>query len=126
MSLTTSDCRRRQKDAAHNDVNTAPALQPSNVLPVQREGQLRRNFTVCVTALNYRYSRAYELVEMVELNRVLGAERFTFYVNSVGDNVAQVLRWYQRQGLVELVPWDLPVNVDHWPPNHAKVGRAKG
>ena len=29
-------------------------------------------------------------------------------------------------GLVELVPWNLPVNVDHWPPNRAKVGRAKG
>ena len=112
MSVTLSDCRQKGADVG----------RPSNVLLVQKEGELQRNFTVCVTALNYRYSRAYELVEMVELNRILGAGLITFYVHSVGDNVAQVLRWYQKKGLVQLVSWDLPVNVDHWPPDRAKVG----
>ncbi|KAK7115059.1 uncharacterized protein [Littorina saxatilis] len=57
---------------------------------------------------------------MIELNRMLGADQFTFYVHSMGDNVAKVLRWYQRQGLVQLVSWNLPVRVDHWPPDRAK------
>ncbi|PVD20770.1 hypothetical protein C0Q70_18931 [Pomacea canaliculata] len=97
------------KDCGAGDVT------PTNLLAVLRPPKAN-NFTVCVTALNYKYSRAYELVEMIELNRLLGADKFVFYVNSVGSNVENVLRWYAAQGLVVLIDWRLPMRVDHWPP----------
>lgn len=113
VSVTNSDCRQ----ASVSDNKTE--LPPSNVLLVKAppDDPPQRNFTICVTALNYKYSKAYELVEMIELNRILGAELFTFYVYSVGDNVKTILDWYQQQGIVQLVDWKLPMRVDHWPPD---------
>ncbi|XP_076470597.1 uncharacterized protein LOC143300653 isoform X2 [Babylonia areolata] len=100
----------------HSYENNNPLSSSSSPSSSSSDGGLKRNFTVCVTALNFRYSRAYELVEMIELNRLLGADLFTFYVNSIGDNVEQILRWYQARGIVQLVDWKLPMAVDHWPP----------
>jgi hypothetical protein len=65
----------------------------------------------------HRYSKAYELVEMIEFNRILGAEMLTFYSNSVGDNVQRILDWYEERGLIQVVDWSLPMAVDHWPPD---------
>ena len=69
-------------------------------------------FTVCLMPLYFNYSRGYELVEWIELNRILGAERFTVYVQSSADNVAKILTYYEQQELVELVRWPLPVGKD--------------
>ena len=108
--------------------------QPTNLLAVlgqstQRK-RIQRNYTVCVTPINFRYSRAYEIIEMIELNRILGAEHFTFYLNSVGSNVLHVLQWYQAQGIVDLLSWILPMRVNHWPPNEQvtiiNIGLASG
>lgn len=74
-----------------------------------------RNFTVCVTPLNFRYGRAYELVEWLELNVILGAEKFMFYNHSSARNVARVLDLYSRRGLVNVIQWRLPMGVDTFP-----------
>lgn len=65
--------------------------------------------------LNFNYSRAYELVEWIELNRLLGAEKFTIYNYSSAPNVARVLDYYVSLGKVEVVQWRLPIVVDTWP-----------
>ncbi|XP_035826983.1 glycosyltransferase family 92 protein F13G3.3 isoform X2 [Aplysia californica] len=75
-----------------------------------------RDFTVCVTPLNFRYSRAYELVEMIELNKVLGAQKIVFYNFSTGYNVDKALQYYTLRGDVEILPWHLPLRTDTWPP----------
>lgn len=110
VSVTHNDCRSQDVDVQ----------EPTSVLLVHSPKRITRNFTLCVTPLNFKYSRAYELVEMIELNRLLGADRFTFYVNSVGPNVEKILRWYSDRGIVDLVKWELPIIVDHWPPSTAK------
>lgn len=78
------------------------------------------NFTVCVTPLNFNYSKAYELVEMIELNKILGASHFVFYSYSINKNVQKVLEYYKDKG-VEVVPWNLPMNVDTWPKKNIQV-----
>lgn len=94
---------------------------PSNILPIVYPQQQKRQFTVCVTPLNYRYSKAYELVEMIELNRILGAEYFVFYNYSTNYNVDKVLEYYAKQGIVEVLEWDLPMKVDTWPKKNEPV-----
>ncbi|XP_041375172.1 uncharacterized protein LOC121388038 [Gigantopelta aegis] len=89
--------------------------EPINLLKVIYS-ERSANFTVCVTPFNFRYSRAYELVEWIEMNRMLGADYFTFYNHSTGVNVDSVLKLYVSQGLVNVVQWHLPMAVDHWPP----------
>lgn len=88
---------------------------PSNILPIIYPREQKRQFTVCVTPLNFNYSKAYELVEMIELNRILGAEHFVFYNYSTNSNVNHVLEYYKKMGIVEVLEWNLPMKVDTWP-----------
>lgn len=71
-----------------------------------------RRFTVCLAPLNNKYGRAYELVEWIELNRILGAEKFIIYNYSISDNIADVLDYYRSIQLVDIVQWGLPMNTE--------------
>lgn len=77
----------------------------------------KRNFTVCVTPLNKNYNDYNQLVEMIEVNRLFGAQRFVFYNQSSGTDIVPYLRSYEEEGIVEVVPWQLPVTSDPWPDN---------
>lgn len=103
VSLVTSECGK-----------------PTSSISVAGTEGDNGNFTVCVTPLNFNYSKAYELVEMIEMNKLLGASHFVFYSYSINKNVHQVLEYYQDKG-VELVPWNLPMNVDTWPKKNIPV-----
>ncbi|XP_033755229.1 beta-1,4-galactosyltransferase galt-1-like isoform X3 [Pecten maximus] len=96
-------------------LTTQRCENPSNFLPIQYPEKQKWQFTVCVTPLNFRYSKAYELVEMIEMNRILGADHFVFYNYSTHVNVDKVLQYYIKMGLVEVVQWHLPMRVDVWP-----------
>ncbi|KAL3860131.1 hypothetical protein ACJMK2_010296 [Sinanodonta woodiana] len=85
------------------------------------EYQNKRNFSICVTPLNFQYSRAYELVEWMTLNRMHGADHFTFYNYSSADNVKKVIDLFSMRGLAEIVDWKLPMQVDTWPPSYTPV-----
>ncbi|KAK3752342.1 hypothetical protein RRG08_044379 [Elysia crispata] len=81
-------------------------------------------FTVCSSIFHDNYNNAEQLVEMLELNRLLGAGRVVLYDNSVSDNVKDVLAMYAREWAegreslqVLLLPWKLPALF------HSGVGR---
>ncbi|KAH9502971.1 hypothetical protein Btru_072505 [Bulinus truncatus] len=90
----------------------------TNAMLVHSPGTRSFEFTVCVTPLNYKYSRAYELVEMIEMNKLLGAQRVVFYNHSTGPNVDKVLDYYKLKNEVEVIQWHLPVRADTWPPTN--------
>jgi hypothetical protein len=69
----------------------------------------------------FNYSKAYELVEMIELNRILGAEHFVFYNYSTNSNVNHVLEYYKKMDIVEVLEWNLPMKVDTWPKKNEPV-----
>lgn len=90
--------------------------QPLNILPVHQEGHSKNKYTVCVTPLNMRYNNMYQLVEMIEANRLFGADFFVFYNNNIGSDVNNLLMNYRSESLLQVVRWELPVKVDTWPP----------
>ncbi|CAL1526669.1 unnamed protein product [Lymnaea stagnalis] len=98
-------------------VVTARCGRPTNVLPLPGPSPAKLQFTVCVTPLNFKYSRAYELVEMIELNKILGAQRIVFYNHSTGPNVDKVLEFYSRAGDIEVLPWHITLKTETWPPS---------
>ena len=57
------------------------------------------------------YSRAYQLIEWIELNKILGVQYFTFYNYSTASNTEQVLSFYSKRGLVEVLPWNMPLSI---------------
>lgn len=96
----------------HVSLITKHCELPQNVLKVhltRRPVPYSRRFTVCLTPLNFQYGRAYELVEWIELNRMLGAEKFIVYNHSSAINIVSVLDFYSKRGLVEVVQWRLPM-----------------
>lgn len=49
---------------------------------------------------------------MIETNRLFGASHFTFYNFSSGPQVDKVLRSYAQESVVEVLGWQVPVQVD--------------
>ncbi|XP_050395903.1 uncharacterized protein LOC126814653 [Patella vulgata] len=118
-SATFYICQWKQKELIPYAVSLVTSLceKPTNFLSVQHNLEQKWKFSLCLTPLNFRYSRAYELVEMVELNRLLGVEQFFFYNYSTGSNVDKVLDTYINEGVVKVIQWHLPILVDRWPQN---------
>ena len=95
-----------------NQKHTSSCKEP--ILPVydvKASNNDEKNFSVCVSPLNNNYSRAYELIEWIELNRILGVQYFTFYNYSVANNIGHVLSYYTKRGIVEVLPWNMPLSV---------------
>ncbi len=65
------------------------------------------NIAVCVKPLHYDYEKVLNLIEWVELNRILGVSHFILYNHTVGPNVNCVLREYIDMGLITMLPWNL-------------------
>uniref|UniRef100_A0A2C9KGK9 Glycosyltransferase family 92 protein n=1 Tax=Biomphalaria glabrata TaxID=6526 RepID=A0A2C9KGK9_BIOGL len=86
---------------------------PTNSLLVLYPQALQRNFTVCYSML-YNYNTPYQLVQNVEFNRVLGAEHFFLYRESVSSAVDTVLKHYQRRGFLTVIEWPIPVGEIHY------------
>ncbi|XP_067678717.1 uncharacterized protein [Haliotis asinina] len=70
-------------------------------------------FSVCVTPFSPVYGDAYELVQNTELGIILGAEHFTFYVQSASGPVPNYLEKYQERGVAEVLPWSPLIDEVH-------------
>jgi len=89
-------------------------LAASNQLPVHySDTGIRPPVTpslgVCVKPLHFHYNKSLELLQFLEMNRLLGVTKFTMYNDTVGEEVACLLRHYQDQGLLEVLPWRLDI-----------------
>ena len=69
------------------------------------------NFSVCVPPIFDSFDNVPDLIEFIEVNRVLGAQKFQFYVDCVGPRVDPCLREYARRGIVDIQPWTLPPDI---------------
>ena len=55
------------------------------------------------------------IVQSIELNRILGAEWFTFYINDASPAVMRVLEDYTKEGVVNVVKSTIPnINVHYY------------
>lgn len=98
VSVVKSSCRR-----------------PGNAVIV---GDLRRrsaadavNFSVCVPPIFGNFNDVQDLVEFIEVYRVLGVQKFQIYVSSVGPQLDRCLQEYVRRDIVDVQSWVLPASV---------------
>ncbi|KAJ3625269.1 hypothetical protein MTP99_018827 [Tenebrio molitor] len=84
---------------------------PTNLLTVinnyNDSGKPSNRFAVCIKPLHFDYNRALQILEFIELNRIMGVEHFTFYNHTIGPQVGCILQDYVDRGLVTLLPWQL-------------------
>ena len=82
----------------------------SIVLPL---GNTRKNKTskidygICIAPL-FGHIQVRDLIEFLELSRLLGASYFTFYDFEMSDNVKKVLSYYESKGVAQVLSWKLP------------------
>ena len=74
------------------------------------------NYSVCVTPFNFNYRDIHQLVEIIEVNRLFGADHFVFYNYDSSPDIQPYLKYYIEKGIVDVLPWNIPVKVNVWPP----------
>lgn len=67
----------------------------------------KRQFTICLPPL-YNNVSEFDLVEWVELHRILGVEKFFIYMYNVSNNIDRALNYYVNAGVMEVLPWRIP------------------
>lgn len=64
------------------------------------------NIGICTSAMYHPYNRTQELLEFIELNKILGVTKFTFYNESISSDVNCILQHYISEGTVQVLPWN--------------------
>ena len=125
VSLVSSNCSTPLnllhlfdlRQASRDHQQTRRSYWPFKPAYKSEHGERKKpvNFTICVKPVHSNYSNVNQLVEFIEISRILGAERFVIYVLSATDVLESCLELYVQRRLVELVPWDLvPSDVVMW------------
>ena len=94
---------------------TAGAGAGTNLLPVHNhktgvQAGAAQGIGACVKPLHFTYNKSLELVQFIELNRMLGVTHFTLYNDTVSQEVDCLLHHYQAKGLVQVLPWKLDLS----------------
>ncbi|XP_050401585.1 uncharacterized protein LOC126818293 [Patella vulgata] len=71
-------------------------------------------FAVCFPAVTSKYNNIFELVQTVEMARILGAQKFYIYDHGAPPEIRRILHLYRQQGLFEVIEWKLPVFEIHY------------
>ncbi|XP_011403244.2 PREDICTED: uncharacterized protein LOC105312358 isoform X1 [Amphimedon queenslandica] len=81
----------------------------SSNIPVQslEQGPDLINYAVCLHKALFSISDVQVLVDWIELNKALGAELLILYFQTAPENMYTVLKPYIKQGLVEVIDWNL-------------------
>ena len=87
--------------------NNTVVLPVGLIESVKAAGQTSLTYGICVPPLHGQLSVEW-LIEFVELSQILGATHLTFYDLAATNSIKQSLRYYERQGLVDVLPWNLP------------------
>ncbi|KAL1243147.1 4-galactosyltransferase galt-1,Beta-1 [Trichinella spiralis] len=90
----------------HGYSNLLPVVLPASVDP-------KRHTVVCVKGLDYSDDRSARLIEWIEANLLLGADKLAVYTYNVHPNMEKVLHYYQNKGYVLHVSSSLPGNQPH-------------
>ncbi len=64
------------------------------------------NLAVCFGPAHHNFDNALRVVEFVEMYRLLGATKFYFYNCSISGDVDKVFRYYEEQGLAQILNWN--------------------
>ncbi|XP_053478616.1 beta-1,4-galactosyltransferase galt-1-like [Ictalurus furcatus] len=91
--------RSHKKDRYSQDIH---AFQP--VRNQQKQEVFPYEFTVCISVM-YDYNNVLELVQAMEMFKILGVQKVAIYKTSCHPDTQKVLDYYVRQNFVELIPW---------------------
>ncbi|XP_051725600.1 uncharacterized protein si:zfos-464b6.2 isoform X10 [Ctenopharyngodon idella] len=68
-------------------------------------------FTICISVM-YDYKNVLNLVESMEMFRLLGAQRVAIYKTNCDSDTQKVLDYYVKRGFVEIIPWTIKKHIN--------------
>ncbi|XP_048025241.1 uncharacterized protein LOC125254603 [Megalobrama amblycephala] len=68
-------------------------------------------FTICISVM-YDYKNVLNLVESMEMFRLLGAQRVAIYKTNCDSDTQKVLDYYVKRGFVEIIPWTIKNHIE--------------
>ncbi|KAF4532512.1 hypothetical protein B566_EDAN007627 [Ephemera danica] len=111
LSCPVSHVIGRQSPTAVSVVEDNPCVSATTLLPLATptltQGT-RNSVAVCVKGLDFEEDRSVRLVEWLEINRLLGANKLVVYLYSVHPNMSRVLNYYEELGIVQVIRLTLP------------------
>uniref|UniRef100_A0A672RWJ3 Glycosyltransferase family 92 protein n=1 Tax=Sinocyclocheilus grahami TaxID=75366 RepID=A0A672RWJ3_SINGR len=67
-------------------------------------------FTICISVM-YDFKSVLNLVESMEMFRLLGAQRVVIYKTNCDSETQKVLDYYEKSGFVEIIPWTIKKHI---------------
>ncbi|KAI7797672.1 hypothetical protein IRJ41_019556, partial [Triplophysa rosa] len=100
------------QDATRVLISTKPSLdnETHQYLPIQNRvisETFKFNFTVCISNLFGDYNNVLQYAQTIEMYKLLGVQRVVIYNTSCGPDLEKLLKHYEREGIVEIVPWPI-------------------
>ena len=105
---TTAPCRVRLSPTVNPAHRMAADFKVINTAAVTSQ---QRDFTVCVAPLYGDIAHA-QIIEFIELSRLLGADHVTFYDYELSSSTLALLEYYSSIERVTLLPWKLSAHID--------------
>ncbi|XP_063040985.1 uncharacterized protein LOC134435875 [Engraulis encrasicolus] len=85
-------------------------VQNLRYLPIQNQetkDSFKYSFTVCISNLFGEYNNALQFVQTMEVYKLIGIQRVVIYNTSSGPDVEKLLKYYSKEGMLEVVPWSI-------------------
>lgn len=70
----------------------------------------RYNFTICISVM-FDYNKVLNLIEAMEMFKLLGVQRVAIYKTSCDSTTQKVLDYYVKSGFLELIPWTIEKHI---------------
>lgn len=70
----------------------------------------RFDFTVCISVM-FNYNKVLNLIEAMEMFKLLGVQRVAIYKTSCDSTVQKVLDYYVKSGFLEIIPWTVEKHI---------------
>ncbi|XP_063040978.1 uncharacterized protein LOC134435866 [Engraulis encrasicolus] len=92
------------------DPSTVQTQSLLRYLPIQNQetkDSFKYNFTVCISSLFGEYNNALQFVQTMEVYKLIGIQRVVIYNTSSGPHLEKLLKYYSKEGMLEVVPWPI-------------------
>ncbi|XP_063047449.1 uncharacterized protein LOC134441192 [Engraulis encrasicolus] len=98
-------------EATHVAITADPnTVQSSEYLLIKNKKiaePFQYDFTVCISNLFGDYNNALQFLQTMEVYKLMGIQRVVIYNTSSGPDVEKVLKYYKKEGMLEVVPWPI-------------------
>jgi Glycosyltransferase family 92 len=71
-----------------------------------------KSIAVCPGPVFSTYDNALRIAEYIEIYKLQGASKFYFYDAGISQNVMKLLKFYESQGTVEILTWNIATYVE--------------